>query len=310
MKIGSARVATGDQTPPLPLPTSIGVLDRVQFAYHDQMVTGTVTRKGHTSAHLVTDDQREFRVPYEQLVKLPGVATPHVHMANHERRTEFSAGDPVRFTFQGTVVHGLLVRLNPTRALVVGEDGKDYRVPYALLTRRESAALLAAPPRPVPALEATARLARDLLAVHHLPHWSFQFDNATRRAGCCHYTTQVISLSYAFAKQAPEEEIRETLLHEIAHALAGKTHHHDAVWRAQALAIGGSGRRCHDVQFTLPRYIVQCARGCWVATAERRTREGRCKRCQGQVIYQTYTAKRWASEQVLRDKSTSQETHD
>ena len=38
----------------------------------------------------------------------------------------------------------------------------------------------------------------------------------------------------------------DTILHEMAHALVGQVHGHDAVWQAQVL--GCSGRRCHDVQ--------------------------------------------------------------
>lgn len=72
-----------------------------------------------------------------------------------------------------------------------------------------------------------------------------------------------------------------------------KAYHYDAVWRAKALKIGSSGRRCHDLQFTSPRYIVTCERYCWVATAERRKRGVICKRCQGQVVYNTYTKERW-----------------
>ncbi len=60
-----------------------------------------------------------------------------------------------------------------------------------------------------------------------------------------------------------DEEVKDTILHEIAHALVGKAHHHDDVWRAKALEIGCSGRRCHDLQFTPPRYLVTCERGCW-----------------------------------------------
>jgi predicted SprT family Zn-dependent metalloprotease len=142
-------------------------------------------------------------------------------------------------------------------------------------------------------IDAIAHQARVLLAQHHLALWSFQFDNGRTRAGSCQYGPQVISLAYEFAKHAPAEEIRDTLLHEIAHALVGKAHQHDDVWWTQALAIGCSGKRCHELQFTPPRYIVQCERGCWVMTAERRRRNVRCSRCRGALSYQTYTEERW-----------------
>jgi hypothetical protein len=86
--------------------------------------------------------------------------------------------------------------------------------------------------------------------------------------------------------------------------LVGKDHHHDAVWRAKALEIGCSGRRCHDLQFTPPRYLVTCERRCWVGTAERRRRGMVCTRCRGKIIYLTYTEDRWKSE---RAKSSHRE---
>src|SRR5262249_23664084 len=142
-------------------------------------------------------------------------------------------------------------------------------------------------------LKDIATRAHDLLRRHQLPQWGFQFDNGTTRAGCCHYRTQVITLAYEFARRAPAEEITDTLLHEIAHALVGQRHHHDEVWRAKAQAIGCSGRRCHEVHFTPPRYIARCERRCWVATAERRRRGLRCTQCHGKVVYEPYTEERW-----------------
>jgi predicted SprT family Zn-dependent metalloprotease len=138
-----------------------------------------------------------------------------------------------------------------------------------------------------------AARARAWLVAHQLEGWSFQFDNATQRAACCNYQTQVISLAHAYARAAPDEAIDDTLLHEIAHALVGKAHGHDQVWQAKAVALGCSGHRCHDVQFTPPRYIVTCENACWVTTAERRQRGAVCRTCHSPVRYTTYTEHRW-----------------
>ena len=43
-----------------------------------------------------------------------------------------------------------------------------------------------------------------------------------------------------------EAEVRETILHEIAHARVGASHGHDAVWQAEARRIGSTGRRLVD----------------------------------------------------------------
>ena len=44
--------------------------------------------------------------------------------------------------------------------------------------------------------------------------------------------------------------MKNTLLHEIAHALAGHEHNHDEVWKATARSIGCDGCRCGHWQQT------------------------------------------------------------
>ena len=273
----------------------VAIGDMVTFVHQARTWTGTVVKKHRVSAHVVCDQHRGFRVPYALLTVSPGGGRPPILSHTDHHRATFHAGDQVQFVVKGTRVAGLLARVNPQRAHVIAEDGREYRVSYAVLQQVEARAASVA--RTAEEIDAIAQRARKLLEQHHLSRWSFHFDNARKRAGSCQYGTHVISLSYEFAKHAPEEEIHDTLLHEIAHALVGKTHHHDDVWRAKAIAIGCSGRRCHDLQFTPPRYIVRCERGCWIATAERRKGKVVCKRCRGSLIYQTYTEERWKSAQ-------------
>jgi predicted SprT family Zn-dependent metalloprotease len=275
----------------------VAVTDRVTFVHQERTWTGTVVKKGRTRAHVVCDDQREVHIPYPWLTKLPHAAPQAIQSRTEQQRALFSPGDRVQFDSRGTVVHGVLARLNPTRGYVTTDEGQEYRVLYGLLRHAEGRQAVSIATRSTSELDTLAYRARLLLEQHHLNRWSFQFDNGRKRAGCCQYATQVISLSYAFAKQASQEEITDTILHEIAHALVGKAHNHDEVWRTKAREIGCSGRRCHDRQFVPPRYIVTCERHCWVATAERRRRGVVCMQCRGRIVYQTYTEERWSSEQ-------------
>ncbi len=105
------------------------------------------------------------------------------------------------------------------------------------------------------------RLARNLMDQHGLDHWRFEFDNARRRAGCCHWSEKKISLSKHFVHLNDTQRIRQTMLHEIAHALVGASHGHDAVWRRKCLAIGGDGKRRFDADSTaMPpsKYVGVC----------------------------------------------------
>lgn len=278
--------------------THIAVTDRVTFRYQERTWTGTVVKKSRTRAHVVCDDQRELHVPYSGLTKIPNAARQAVQSRAEQQRARFSPGERVQFDYRGTVVSGVLARMNPTRGHVATDDGKEYRVSYeALRHDGDQHANAVATTRTPAALDALAHRARSLLEQYHLIGWSFQFDNGRKRAGCCQYGTKVISLSYAFARQATEADIIDTILHEIAHALVGKVHNHDEVWRTKAQELGCSGRRCHDLRFVPPRYIVTCERHCWVATAERRRRGVVCMQCRGTIVYHTYTEERWSSEQ-------------
>lgn len=122
------------------------------------------------------------------------------------------------------------------------------------------------------------RMGTDLLQRHGLDDWSLAFDNAKRRAGVCRYAQRVIGLSAPLARLHSPDEVRETLLHEIAHALTGHAHGHDAVWVARARSIGGNGLRCvpADAPTVTAGWLGVCPAG---HTAERHRRPERVQSC-------------------------------
>jgi predicted SprT family Zn-dependent metalloprotease len=79
---------------------------------------------------------------------------------------------------------------------------------------------------------------------HGLTNWTLAFDKAKTRAGVCRHASREIGLSQPLTRLHADEEVRDTILHEIAHALVGPAHGHDSVWRAKARAIGCTGERC------------------------------------------------------------------
>lgn len=80
--------------------------------------------------------------------------------------------------------------------------------------------------------------ARGLMDAAGLADWSFRFDRAKRRAGACHFSTRTITLSGPLIELYDAPTVRGVVLHEIAHALVGPRHHHDAVWKRTARALG------------------------------------------------------------------------
>lgn len=201
-----------------------------------------------------------------------------------QQRSRFAPADSVAFKYRSKILEGTILRTNPKRALILVEE-QEYHVPYELLTA------LNTPTGPREArMETILQQAVKLLELHGLKKWRFKFDDSTRRAGCCNYRDRVISISFDLARSGSDDDVRDTLLHEIAHALVGSKHNHDAVWKAKAKEIGCSGERTHKLQFALPRYHVSCENHCWKQTAERQNRRLICRTCGGKLVYTPYHA--------------------
>lgn len=81
-------------------------------------------------------------------------------------------------------------------------------------------------------------LARSLMDASGLFDWRFRFDHAKRRAGACTHATRTISLSRPLTDLYDADTVRAVILHEIAHALVGPDHGHDAAWRRAARSLG------------------------------------------------------------------------
>lgn len=84
------------------------------------------------------------------------------------------------------------------------------------------------------------------MAKHELFGWRFQFDDAVRRFGYCSYKKEIISISRNLVELNSEEKVRDTILHEIAHALCDRKDGHNSNWIFKARAIGCDGERCYN----------------------------------------------------------------
>lgn len=127
--------------------------------------------------------------------------------------------------------------------------------------------------------------ATQLMQKHGLVGWRVKLDNARRRAGQCDYNTNVISLSRLYVRNADNSHIRDTILHEIAHALVGPYHGHDAVWRQKAREIGCTASRCHTLNFSRARWQMKCPNGCFSIERHRRKSGLICTKCNMEVQF-------------------------
>ncbi len=102
-----------------------------------------------------------------------------------------------------------------------------------------------------------ANLAKSLMAEHKLRRWVFVFNRGKRTLGMCDFTRKRIELSMYFVTHNDEAAVRDTVLHEIAHALAGEKAGHGPKWKAVCKRIGAIPKRL-DHEAVMPK-------GHWVA---------------------------------------------
>ena len=90
-------------------------------------------------------------------------------------------------------------------------------------------------------------LALELMGNHGLLRagWGFAFDNAQQRFGQCNFRTQMITISAPLTSLNEEVVVRDTILHEIAHALT-PGQGHNIKWKLKAQEIGANPKRCYD----------------------------------------------------------------
>ncbi|ABS02736.1 SprT-like domain-containing protein [Kineococcus radiotolerans] len=122
-------------------------------------------------------------------------------------------------------------------------------------------------------------MAEGLLAEHGLAGWAVVLDRARTRAGVCRADRREIGLSGPLTALHSPAEVRDTVLHEIAHALVGPAHGHDAVWRATALRIGCSGERTSSAARPEGPWAGTCPAGHRTTRHRRPVRVVACGRC-------------------------------
>lgn len=88
------------------------------------------------------------------------------------------------------------------------------------------------------------QLATQLIA-QYVPNFMFQWARSVKCFGSCHRGKRLITLSGELTKRNSVEQVRDTILHEIAHALT-PGHHHDIVWREMCIRVGAKPERCYS----------------------------------------------------------------
>jgi len=106
-------------------------------------------------------------------------------------------------------------------------------------------------------------MASELFQAHGLINYSFGFDRAIRRAGQCDYTKKRITLSKHFVATADLDQVHQVLLHEVAHALVGRSVGHGKEWKQQASLLGYRHEKLDGavIAESSAKYLGDCAAG-------------------------------------------------
>ena len=225
-------------------PLSVG--SAVQFTHKGKTVHGhLLQRQGRRRfANVVDSEERTWKVP-ESALKHSGGARLATIITRHDKaRADYRMGDEVTFTSPDGPRRGEIVKLNPKSAKVRCKE-KCWNVSYGLLRRAGRESTRNGEER----LNGVAAMARGLMDDHGLTGWTLAFGEARKRLGDCHFRHHVIRISRTHALDGSEEQIRDTVLHEIAHAIAGHEAGHGPLWKATARRIGATPRaKTYEIQ--------------------------------------------------------------
>jgi len=100
----------------------------------------------------------------------------------------------------------------------------------------------------------------DLEAKHpFLETWTVTFDNSKRRAGLCNMTKREISFSRHHVKNNLSPVIRDTILHEFAHAIAFERHGdtgHGFHWKNIAQQLGATPKAKGNFELPVAPWLL------------------------------------------------------
>lgn len=129
-------------------------------------------------------------------------------------------------------------------------------------------------------------LAQDLMMQHGLTPlgWRPAWFRSARCFGRCSYYSKQIMLSKPLVELNGIEEVRNTILHEIAHALT-KGAGHGPAWKAMCVRIGARPERCYKAERVVqPKmaWTSKCPACNWSRQAQRPSRRvSSCPACSG-----------------------------
>ncbi|MEX2571480.1 MAG: SprT-like domain-containing protein [Gemmatimonadota bacterium] len=137
--------------------------------------------------------------------------------------------------------------------------------------------------------------AHNMLRHHGLAHVPVEVSRRARsRLGAAKFKRgkpHMLQLSAWVVERAPWEVVREAILHEVAHLIAGHAAGHGPAWKRAALIVGCEPKRCADAEVLeyapKPKWKGECCGLVWKRhRLTSQTRRGLCSKCRTPIVWQ------------------------
>lgn len=98
--------------------------------------------------------------------------------------------------------------------------------------------------------------------------WQLKMGNMKTALGMCYHGKNIIKVSSHFLRgpTCTEAKMRNTILHELAHVIAGPKNGHNQIWKNIALHIGCDGSICNTMDLPEAKYLAHCEKKCFKQT--------------------------------------------
>lgn len=102
-------------------------------------------------------------------------------------------------------------------------------------------------------------MAEEMIKKHGLDGWRFRYLMDEKNLGLCTYKGQVITLSLQWTKNGEERIVKNTVLHEVSHALnwvRNRQTGHNESWKKICREIGAKPQQFHTETKLPPKYEI------------------------------------------------------